>query len=140
MTKRTLHFGLRVTDLDRAVAFYVALGYEVLGTVPETAFGSLTMIKLPDDDFVTIELVHNPDDPPAAIGSDLNHVVIQVPDMAATLASLAEAGITADGPTSPDGSADFLTTWIADPDGHRIELVQWPPGHADGITIADMQG
>jgi lactoylglutathione lyase len=25
----------------------------------------------------------------------------------------------------------------ADPDGYRIELVQWPAGHADGITEAD---
>jgi lactoylglutathione lyase len=24
-----------------------------------------------------------------------------------------------------------------DPDGNRIELVQWPAGHADGITAAD---
>jgi len=23
------------------------------------------------------------------------------------------------------------------PDGFRIELVQWPPGHADGLTAAD---
>jgi hypothetical protein len=23
------------------------------------------------------------------------------------------------------------------PDGYRIELVQWPPGHADGISPAD---
>jgi len=27
--------------------------------------------------------------------------------------------------------------WLTDPDGYRIELVQWPPGHADGITAAD---
>ena len=33
---RTLHVGLPVTDLERSIAFYVALGYEVLGDVPET--------------------------------------------------------------------------------------------------------
>jgi lactoylglutathione lyase len=32
---------------------------------------------------------------------------------------------------------DFLTTWITDPDGNRIELVQWPAGHPDGLTAAD---
>jgi lactoylglutathione lyase len=26
---------------------------------------------------------------------------------------------------------------VIDPDGNRIELVQWPAGHADGITAAD---
>jgi len=26
---------------------------------------------------------------------------------------------------------------VIDPDGRRIELVQWPAGHADGVTAAD---
>jgi lactoylglutathione lyase len=33
---RTLHFGLRVADLDRSLAFYTTVGYEVVGSVPET--------------------------------------------------------------------------------------------------------
>ena len=37
---RTLHFGLRVTDLGRSLAFYEAVGYEVVGSVPETATGT----------------------------------------------------------------------------------------------------
>src|SRR5919112_681974 len=74
---RTLHLGLRVTDLERSLAFYTALGYEVVGEVPETGIGHLTMLKLPDDEFVTIELVHQPGtDVPA--GSGLSHVVIAV--------------------------------------------------------------
>ena len=36
-----------------------------------------------------------------------------------------------------DGSDDFRTTLVVDPDGNRIELVQWPAGHADGMTAAD---
>ena len=53
------HVGLSVTDLDRSLAFYKALGYEVVGSVPETPFGRLTMLKLPDDPFVSLELVHD---------------------------------------------------------------------------------
>ena len=26
---------------------------------------------------------------------------------------------------------------LTDPDGYRIELVQWPPGHPAGMTAAD---
>jgi lactoylglutathione lyase len=26
---------------------------------------------------------------------------------------------------------------VIDPDGNRIELVQWPAGHADGMSAAD---
>ncbi len=33
---RTLHLGLRVSDLARSLAFYEALGYEVIGAVPGT--------------------------------------------------------------------------------------------------------
>lgn len=137
---RTLHFGLRVTDLERSLAFYTGVGYEVVGSVPETAFGSLTMLMLPGDEFVTIELVHDPAKAPVDRGTILNHFVIKVESMADTVADLAAKGIPAEPPTSPDGSADFLTSWLTDPDGNRIELVQWPPGHADGITKADTQG
>lgn len=137
---RTLHFGLRVTELERSLEFYSAVGYEVVGAVPETPFGSLTMIKLPHDPFVAIELVHDPartDPRPGMGGSILNHLVIAVESMDATLAALSAAGIEAETPASPDGSDDFQTSWITDPDGNRIELVQWPAGHAEGMTSAD---
>ena len=134
---RTLHFGLRVTDLGRSLAFYTAVGYEIVGTVPDTPIGHLTMLKLPGDEFVTIELVHDPTQGPGDVGTGLSHLVIQIESMDATIAALAAHGIDAEAPTSPDGSADFRTTWIVDPDGNRIELVQWPSGHADGITTAD---
>ena len=75
---RTLHFGLRVADLERSLAFYTAVGYEVVGSVPETEFGHLTMLKLPDDDFVTIELVHDPTKSEVDLGTGLNHFVITV--------------------------------------------------------------
>jgi len=136
---RTLHFGLRVSDLDRSLEFYSALGYEVLGQVPETEFGSLTMIRLPGDEFVTIELVHDPARSAVDPGG-LNHFVIQVDDVAATVADLAERGVTAEDPSSPDGSDDFWTTWVTDPDGYRIELVQWPAGHPAGMGEYDLGG
>ena len=134
---RTLHFGLRVADLDRSLAFYAALGYDVVGRVPETPLGELTMLKLPHDEFVTIELVHDPTQGDGKLGTGLSHFVIKVESMDATIAELSARGIDADVPTSPDGSDDVRTTWIVDPDGNRIELVQWPAGHADGLTAAD---
>ena len=121
------------------LAFYTAVGYQVVGEVPDTDLGHLTMLKLPEDEFVTIEIVHDPTRPPVASESRLSHLVIQVEAMDATLAELASRGIDAEAPTSPDESDDFQTTWIIDPDGNRIELVQWPAGHADGMTTADFR-
>src|SRR3954471_14379153 len=135
---RTLHFGLRVRDLERSLAFYAAIGYEVVGRVPETPIGELTMLKLPDDEFVTIELVHDPTRADSDGGSALSHFVIVVASVDATIAELSARRIDAEPPVSPDGSEDFRTTVIVDPDGNRIELVQWPSGHTDGMTVADL--
>ena len=63
---RTLHFGLCVADLDRSVGFYTGVGYEVVGIVPETGLGHLTMLKLPSDEFASIELVYDPAKPSSA--------------------------------------------------------------------------
>jgi len=134
---RTLHVGLRVSDLERSRAFYTGVGYTVVGTVEGTAFGSLTMLRLPGDDFVTIELVHDPARGKVDLGTGINHLVIQVESLDATLADLAVKGIVTEPPGFPDGADEPRTSWITDPDGYRIELVQWPAGHAEGITEAD---
>ena len=136
---RTLHVGLRVADLERSLTFYTAVGYEVIGNVPKTEFGSLTMLKLPGDEFVTVELVHDPRRGTVGPGG-LNHMVIQVESMQATVAQLTGRGIEVEAPASPDGSGDFWTAWVADPDGYRIELVQWPAGHPEGMSEADFRG
>lgn len=128
---------LRVADPERSIAFYTLLGYDVLGAVPATELGALTMLKLPDDEFVALELVHDPTygriDP-----RGLSHFVIQIDDVHATAAHLAERGVHVEEPGSPDGSTEFWTAWVTDPDGYRIELVQWPEGHPDGMTRADL--
>ncbi len=134
---RTLHIGLRVSDLERSRAFYTAVGYTVVGTVEGTAFGSLTMLRLPGDDFVTIELVHDLARGKVDLGTGINHLVIKVESLDATIADLAAKGIAAEPLALPGGADGPRTSWITDPDGYRIELVQWPVGHAAGITEAD---
>jgi len=134
---RTLHIGLRVGNLERSLAFYTAVGYTIVGTVEGTAFGSLTMLRLPGDDFVSIELVYDPARGEVDLGTGINHLVIQVESLFATVADLAAKGIAAEPPELPDGADGMGTSWIVDPDGYRIELVQWPAGHAEGMTEAD---
>ena len=134
---RTLHVGLRVLDLERSLTFYSYLGYEVLGGVPGTALGTLRMLKLPGDEFVALELVHDPTHGCVEPGG-LSHLVIQVEDVHATVAHLVGRGVQAEQPGSPDGSPGFWTAWVTDPDGYRIELVQWPDGHPDGMTRSDL--
>lgn len=63
------------------------------------------------------------------------HLVVQVDDLDATIADLAARGVTAEPPTEP--GPEIRTSCLTDPDGYRIELVQWPPGHPAGMTAAD---
>ena len=132
---RTLHVGLRVADRERSLAFYAALGYEVIGEVPETSFGHLTMLKLPRDPYVTLELVF--DGASVDLGDGLSHLVVQVDSVRGLRRE--EGRPASVPPSSPDGSEDFLIAWLTDPDGRRIEVVQWPPGHAEGMTAADFR-
>jgi lactoylglutathione lyase len=134
---RTLHIGLRVSDLERSLAFYTAVGYQVVGSVEGTPFGTLTMLRLPGDEFVTIELVYDTAKGAVDLGTGINHLVIQVESMHATLARLAANAIVADPSELPDDADGLRTSWLTDPDGYRIELVQWPAGHAAGMSEAD---
>jgi lactoylglutathione lyase len=132
---RTLQFGLRVGDRETSTWFYRTLGYEIVGEVPDSPIGHLTMLKLPDDEFVALELVDAPAGDPAAPG--FSHFAISVESLDATVAHLAAAGIHSDAIGSP--APDMYTTSITDPDGRTIELVQWPPAHAAGMTAADWE-
>jgi lactoylglutathione lyase len=128
-----LQFALRVSDREASVAFYRALGYEVVGEVPDSPIGHLTMLKLPGDEFVALELVDDPAGDPAAPG--FSHFGVQVGSIDEAVSRLAAAGIHADPVGSP--APGLRTTMITDPDGRRIELVEWPPGHPVGMTAAD---
>jgi lactoylglutathione lyase len=134
---RMLHVGLRVSDLGRSLEFYTAVGYLVVGAVEGTPFGTLTMLRLPDDPFVSLELVHDPDKGAVDLGTGINHLVVQVASLRDTVAELGRHGIVADASGLHDDAHAPQTAWLTDPDGYRIELVEWPAGHAAGMTEAD---
>ena len=69
------------------------------------------------------------------VGTGFSHLVVQVDALAAAIEALTKAGLKprpeqlpARRARGPRGSR---------PDGYRIELAQWPPGHPDGISPAD---
>jgi lactoylglutathione lyase len=136
---RTLHAAYRVTDLAASLGFYTALGYQQVGRVDIGDGASLTMLKFPGEEVVTLELVHRPSDGPVDIGTGFSHLPIQVDNLRLTIEALSRVGLRTGPVERPGGSDGPQTSWLADPDGYRIELVQWPPGHAYGITAADFR-
>ena len=133
----TLHTAYRVTDLSASRAFYTALGYHEVGHVDFGNASSLTMLKFPEEDVVTLELVHRPADGPVDVGTGFSHLVVQVDDLAAAIDELSQKDLRPEEIQLPGGPDGPRISWLIDPDGYRIELVQWPPGHGDGITAAD---
>ncbi|MCT9113591.1 VOC family protein [Streptomyces mirabilis] len=130
---KTLFVSYRVTDLDRSLGFYTAVGYTELGGDG----ARLVILKFPGEPATSLELVHRPGDGPVDVGSGFDHLAIQVERLATTLETLTEAGLRPEPLPYPGGAHGPKTSWLTDPDGYRIELVEWPSGHPDGITSAD---
>lgn len=123
---KTVLFALRVSDLERSLAFYTTVGYVNLGTVPFDDGSSLVWLRLPAEKSVSLELVHRPADGPVGVGS-FQHFAIEVDSLAETLDRLTAAGLQPGEPELPGGADGPKTSWLIDPDGYRIELVEWPP-------------
>ncbi len=134
---RTLHTAYRVTDLAASLAFYTAIGYEPVGRVDLDGGASLTMLKFPNEPVVTLELVHRPASGPVDVGTGFSHLVAQVDNLQATAEALAQSGLNPGPIEFPGGPLGPQTLWLTDPDGYRIEMVQWPPGHTEGLSAAD---
>jgi lactoylglutathione lyase len=95
------------------------------------------ILKFPGEPAASLELVHRPASARIDVGSGFDHLAIQVDMLATTLETLAEAGLEPEPVQYPGGPHGPKTSWLTDPDGYRIELVEWPSGHPDGITAAD---
>ncbi len=134
---KTLHTAYRVTDLAASLAFYAALGYDQVGRVDLGGGCSLTVLKFPEETVGTLELVHRPADGSVDVGSGFSHLVVQVDDLASTIDSLSQSGLSAGAAQQPGGPHGPQTSWLVGPDGYRIELVQWPSGHPDGLSPED---
>ena len=127
---------LRVSDLDTSLAFYTSVGLEAVGHVTGESGVQMTMLAWPRDEEVSLELVARPDGGPVVPGG-FDHLAIQVDDLEATRRDLAAAGVDVGGVESPGGPDGPLTAEVLDPDGHRLELVQWPAGHSVTMTRGD---
>ena len=138
---KTILTAYRVGDFERSAEFYRTLGYQEIGRVAFEDGTIRLMLNLPGDgEAATLELVHDPGIESLAIGNGFSHIAVQVDDLSATLAALTAQGIACGEPQLPGGGDGPRIAFLHDPDGYRIELVQWPPGHAAGITRADFAG
>jgi lactoylglutathione lyase len=123
--KRVLHACYRITDPDRSIAFYEALGMEVRGKFPVRDEATNIFLGFPGQDD-QLELTHNFGVDSYDHGSAYAHIAVHVPDIHAELERLSEHGITPDKPPFAVREGAALIAFVRDPDGYRIELTERP--------------
>ena len=125
---RYLHTMVRVSDLDKALAFYCGgLGLEEVSRFdnPGGRF-SLVFLAAPEDVEAakakrapTVELTYNWDPEVYTGGRNFGHLAYQVDDIYRTCMRLMDAGVTINRPPR-DGHMAFVRS----PDGVSVELLQ----------------
>jgi lactoylglutathione lyase len=117
-----LHTCYRITDVDRSVAFYTALGFEERRRMPIREEAINVFMCLPGDGD-RLELTYNFGVESYDVGTGYGHIAISVADMEETLARLAEQGIEPERAPYRVREGGSLIAFVRDPDGYRIELI-----------------
>jgi len=122
-----LHTCYRITDIDRSVEFYSALGFEEVRRMPIRDEAINVFLNQPGDgDDPKLELTYNFGVDHYDLGTAYGHIAIDTPDLDATLAALASKGIEPERPPYQIREGGNRICFVRDPDGYRIELIERP--------------
>ena len=120
-----IHTCYRITDPDRSVAFYEALGFEERRRLPIRDEAVNIFMGLPGDS-ARLELTYNFEVPEGGydVGTGYGHIAVEVDDLDATLNQLAEQGIEPERPPYRVREGGSRIAFVRDPDSYRIELIE----------------
>ena len=118
-----IHTCYRITDPERSVAFYEALGFEKRRELPIRDEAVNIFMGVPGDGD-RLELTHNFGVDSYELGTGYGHIAVTVDDLDATLANLAEQGIEPERPPYTVREGGSRLCFVRDPDDYRIELIE----------------
>jgi len=122
-----IHTCYRITDVDRSVAFYNALGFNEIGRIPIRDEAINVFMGLPEDGpEPRLELTYNFGVDSYEIGTGYGHIAITTPDLDGALAQLAEQGIEPERPPYSVREGGNQLAFVRDPDGYRVEILEMP--------------
>jgi lactoylglutathione lyase len=117
-----IHTCYRITDIDRSVAFYEALGFEERARMPIRDEAINVFMGLPGDGD-RLELTYNFGIQEYELGSGYGHIAVTVDDIDEALERLAAQGIEPEREPYRVREGGSRLCFVADPDGYRIELI-----------------
>src|SRR4249919_798682 len=120
-----IHTCYRITDPERSVAFYEALGFEERGRLPIRDEAINVFMGLPGD-ADRLELTYNFGVAGYEIGTGYGHIAVTVNDLDSTLERLADQGIEPERPPYSVREGGSFICFVRDPDSYRIEIVEHP--------------
>ncbi len=118
-----VHTCYRITDIDRSVAFYTALGFEERARMPIRQEAINVFMGVPGD-ADRLELTFNFGVDSYELGTGYGHIAVSVDDLDAALARLGEQGIEPERPPYTVREGGSRLCFVRDPDGYRIELIE----------------
>jgi len=139
--ERVDHIGIRVRDLERAMAFYEVLGFKLMRRV---TYDPVAIIR--NDAGVEINLILNANagDPATNILMDVEekyagytHVALRVASIPNTIAALNANNILITQGPSKFGDDGGVSVFVRDPDRNVIELRGRDQGTIEGVTQYD---
>jgi lactoylglutathione lyase len=118
-----IHTCYRITDIDRSVAFYEALGMKEVGRLP-IRDEAINVYMGFDGDGPRLALTYNFGVDSYDVGTGYNHIAVAVDDLDEVLPALAERGIEPERPPYTVSEGGSRLCFVRDPDGYRIELIE----------------
>jgi lactoylglutathione lyase len=121
-----IHTCYRITDIDRSVAFYTALGFEERRRMPIREEAINVFMGLPGDGD-RLELTYNFGVDSYELGTGYGHIAVTVDDMKGTLEELAQQAIYPEREPYQVREGGNFICFVRDPDGYRVELIERNP-------------
>jgi lactoylglutathione lyase len=119
-----IHTCYRVTDPERSIAFYEALGLEKRRELPIRDEAVNYFLGVPGQEIPELELTHNFGVDSYELGTGYGHVALTVDDLDSTLEKLASQGIEPERPPYQVREGGSRICFVRDPDSYRIELIE----------------
>ena len=126
------HVAIRVKDIGRSLDFYVGkLGFQEMMRLDRDGRLWLLYLRITDTQYLEIFPEGEGERAAGREAVGYNHICFEVPDIEQTVRELDAMGVEMIRPMikAIDGN---WQTWIEDPDGHRIELMQMA---SDGLQL-----